>query len=170
MLPANYEWIYKETAPAWTLELAKFYGVQFAPGHASATIDAWEKEVSAPAHFYYPWCGLTEAVMMRRAGITPPPTFLRALAWADWGFPADKGPEFGDILVFTWTSGSDKGGSHVTEYVGEDENDYHCLGGNQSHLVNIERFPKSELHAARRPLGHLGLGKRMLNPNGVRVG
>lgn len=164
--PPAYAWLLADDIPDWTAELLKEYGTVFQHAPPPPTIVEWEKEIGAFSNGYYAWCGLTQAAMMKRAGIKPPAIPLRAISWATWGTPV-AAPELGDILVFTWTMGSDRGGSHVTSYVGEDEEGfYHCLGGNQSHCVDIGRFPKSELHAARRPIGHSGLGKRLLSPTG----
>jgi hypothetical protein len=54
--------------------------------------------------------------------------------------------KLGDILVFKRT-----GGGHVGLYIGEDDECYHCLGGNQGDTVNIVRKAKNRIYAIRRP-------------------
>ncbi len=54
-------------------------------------------------------------------------------------------PMLGDILTF-----KRDGGGHVGIYVGEDDECYHVLGGNQSNAMNVTRILKSRLHKARR--------------------
>lgn len=118
------------------------------PGN-SPTIMAWAAEVGLK-HSYtadaVPWCGLFMALVATRAGKMPPTGPLWALNWMNFGSPAGQ-PCLGDVLVFVRP-----GGGHVTMYVGEDRDGYyHCLGGNQSDSVSVERIAKYRLHGARRP-------------------
>lgn len=93
-----------------------------------------------------PWCGTFCAAAVAQAGIKPPPIAVRASQWATWGQPCD--PVVGAILVF-----QRPGGGHVAFACGEDDEAFHCLGGNQSDRVNITRIEKSRLIACRWPVG-----------------
>jgi uncharacterized protein (TIGR02594 family) len=55
-------------------------------------------------------------------------------------------PSLGDILVFERGSGG-----HVAFYIGEDNESFHVLGGNQGNKVSIVRMAKSRCLAVRRP-------------------
>jgi len=152
MLPSRYGWLAREPGPKMLVEALKLYGTLEAPGAKNnPTIVAWAKEVGGEVADVYkadsiPWCGLFMAVVAKRAGKEPPPHPLWALSWSAFGAKADA-PALGDVLVFTRS-----GGGHVTLYVGEDRDAFHCLGGNQSDRVCIERIAKGRLYAARRPL------------------
>lgn len=106
-------------------------------------VGGWQKEMFSTDQT--PWCGLFAAFCVKQAGYKPPAGWQRALAWAAFGVESHD-PMLGDILVFTR-----KGGGHVGFYVGEDDQSYHVLGGNQSDQVCIRRFFKDTLYCARRP-------------------
>lgn len=162
MLPARYQWLAREPGPKMLVEALKLFGTLEGPGNANnPTIIAWAKEVGGEVADVYradsvPWCGLFMAVVAKRAGKDLPQHPLWALSWAAWGAKVDK-PMLGDVLTFTRN-----GGGHVTLYIGEDADNYHCLGGNQSDQVCITRIAKGRLYAARRPLYRV-------QPENVRV-
>jgi uncharacterized protein (TIGR02594 family) len=147
-LPAAYAWLYNEPGPKILLEAIKLYGTYEKPGTAdNPEILAWANEIGQGKvynHDSIPWCGVLVGVAAVRAGKAIPKTPLWALSWADFGTAVDR-PMLGDVLTF-----KRDGGGHVTLYVGEDEDAYHCLGGNQSDQVNITRIAKSRLYRARR--------------------
>lgn len=105
----------------------------------------------AYTHDSIPWCGLTVAYVLAKAGFRPQfgstdtKRFLFARSWAEYGVPLTKGKK-GAILVFTRD-----GGGHVSLYESEDANYYYVRGGNQSDQVNVMRYPKSRLLAIRWP-------------------
>lgn len=99
-----------------------------------------------------PWCGLFAAHCMDDARQSLPAIPLRALAWSTWG-QACK-PCVGAVLTF-----QRKGGGHVGFYVGEDDEAYHVLGGNQGDAVSVTRIAKSRLAASRWPAGQPITGK-----------
>ena len=148
-IPAEYAWLEREGAPRMLVEALALYGTAEIKGNASnPTILAWAKEIgvsNAYTNENIPWCGLAMAVVAKRAGKEPPHDPLWALNWRNFG-KSVPAPMLGDVLVFTRT-----GGGHVTMYIGESANDYHCLGGNQGDRVCIVREPKSRQHWARRP-------------------
>ncbi|MCG7944943.1 MAG: TIGR02594 family protein [Candidatus Thiodiazotropha taylori] len=57
-------------------------------------------------------------------------------------------PTLGDILVFS--RGTEEWKGHVGFYMGETEDTYWVLGGNQSNAVSIKQYTKSRLISARR--------------------
>ena len=71
----------------------------------------------------------------------------------------------GDILVF-----KRDGGGHVGFYIGEDNDCYHVLGGNQSNAMNVTRILKSRLFQARRTAWSIAqpanVRKIILDPKG----
>ncbi|WP_172328399.1 hypothetical protein [Mangrovicoccus sp. HB161399] len=67
--------------------------------------------------------------------------------WLQFGEPT-KSPRPGDILVF-WRGSVNGTAGHVGFYAGEDETNYHVLGGNQSNAVDISRVAKDRLLGAR---------------------
>jgi uncharacterized protein (TIGR02594 family) len=151
MLPLRYQWLAREPGPRMIVEALKLFGTLEGKGATNnLTIFAWAQEVGGDVADVYkadsiPWCGLFMAVVAKRADKVPPPHPLWALSWAAFGQKIDK-PMLGDVLVFTRA-----GGGHVALYVGEDDDCFHILGGNQSDQVCIVRKPKAQLYAARRP-------------------
>jgi uncharacterized protein (TIGR02594 family) len=136
--------------PAMLVEARKFIGTAEAPGPANnPAILEWAAELGLSNVYTadaIPWCGLFMALVAHRADKPLPAGPLWALNWSNFGSPAGQ-PCLGDVLVFVR-----EGGGHVTMYVGEDRQGYfHCLGGNQSDKVCVERIAKSRLHAARCP-------------------
>ena len=150
-LPASYAWLGNEPGPKMLIEALRLFGTVEGAGAAdNPTILAWAREVGVGAtysHDAIPWCGLFMAVVAKRAGKEIPATPLWALAWADFGRPVTDTPMLGDVLTF-----KREGGGHVTMYVGEDAQAFHCLGGNQHDRVCITRIAKSRLYRARRPV------------------
>lgn len=139
------------TPPRMVREALALYGVTEAPGiKNNAVIVNWAKETNIQGDNWYsndsiPWCGLFMAVVAQRANWQPPNEALRALAWAEFGNKSPQ-PSRGDVLVF-----KRKGGGHVGIYVGETENTYWVLGGNQKNRVCLAELDKKRLHACRRP-------------------
>lgn len=150
MLPKQYLWLAKEPGPQMLLQSLAIFGTKEFPGTAdSPVILAWAEEVglrNAYKHDETAWCGLTMAIVAKRAGwdYNPGGNSLWARNWALWG---TKQPlaMLGDVLVFPRGTGG-----HVAEYIGEDDTHYHILGGNQSDQVSITRKPKLPIIAIRR--------------------
>ena len=140
----------QEPAPKILKEALKLYGTKEVRGDGnSLEILSWAKEVGGWIATYYtqdaiPWCGLFMAIVCKRAGLPYNQKALSALSWAGWGVPVQT-PMLGDVLTFTRS-----GGGHVGIYVGDDDQYYHVLGGNQSDAVTITRISKLRLYAARR--------------------
>lgn len=168
-LPKEYAWILKEPGTKMVQEFVKIYGTTEVPGEGdNPIILEWAKEVGLSGKYKHDataWCGLEMAVIAKRAGKELPPDPLWALNWALFGHKVSDGAKFGDVLVF-----KRDGGGHVALYIGEDDECYHCAGGNQSDASNIIRKPKNRIYAIRRP--HYTnqpacVRKIILSPNGV---
>lgn len=151
-LPAAYRWLLELGAgcPRTIEEALKVFGTKEAAGAAnSQVIMDWAAETGLKAVYTadaIPWCGLLAAVICKRAGKALPKDPLWALNWAKFGEDVGQ-PGLGDILTFTR-----EGGGHVGFYVGEDQEAFHVLGGNQSDAVTITRIAKTRLYRARRPV------------------
>jgi uncharacterized protein (TIGR02594 family) len=105
-----------------------------------------------------PWCGLFAAIAAHRAGCEVPAQFLRARIWSEFGDPVEA-PVVGDVLVF-WRGKRHGTAGHVALYVGDDDEAFHVLGGNQRDAVTVMRIARNRLLAARRapvkPGAHAG--------------
>lgn len=137
--------------PVWLADARAYVGLQEGVGASdNPTILAWAREMGGWIASWYthdsiPWCGLFVAVMMKRSSIKLPVDPLAALHWASWGQPLTVGVP-GAVLVF-----SRLGGGHVGFYVGEDDEAYHVLGGNQGDSVDIARVDKARCVGIRWP-------------------
>lgn len=149
-LQPEYSWLLKEPAPRILLEAIKLYGTKEITGNKhNPTIISWANEIGGWIDGYFtndeiPWCGLFMAVCAKRISHPFDQTALGAMNWLKFGIAA-KVPMLGDVMVFTRT-----GGGHVGLYVGEDDDCYHILGGNQDNMVKISRLKKGRFAGARR--------------------
>lgn len=97
-----------------------------------------------------PWCGDYVETAIKKS--LPKETFTGNLAknpywaknWLELG--VNTTPVYGAVIVF-----GREGGGHVGFVVGEDEDDYYVLGGNQSNAVNISRMSKTRMLGTRWP-------------------
>ena len=143
----SYDWLKNEKSTKILVEAFKHLGVKEIVGKENNPIILeWAKElgVSWYVNDEIPWCGLFIAYCTKTAGLDVVKSPLMALSWANYGTAVDE-PMLGDILTF-----KRQGGGHVGIYVGEDEDCYHVLGGNQSNSVSITRIAKIRLYKARR--------------------
>lgn len=151
-LEGRYQWLNHMNPPVMLREMLKLYGLKEVKGKEhNPVIIGFAKEIGGEIASWYdtdekPWCGLVMGIAAKRAGWPVPKGFavLRALEWAKWGLPAQ--PMLSAVMVF-----EREGGGHVGLYIGEDDECYHILGGNQSNAVNITRIAKDRLVAARLP-------------------
>ena len=97
-----------------------------------------------------PWCGLFvgHCVGASLPDEVLPPVVLRARAWEKFGVPTK--PQLGAVMVF-WRRSPDSGLGHVGFYVGEDNDTYFIVGGNQSNMVSVARLRRNRMLAARWP-------------------
>jgi uncharacterized protein (TIGR02594 family) len=95
----------------------------------------------------FPWCGdFVETCILRALPDEPVPNNAYwARNWVSWGVEAK--PQIGAVMVF---SRGPKSG-HVGFYVGETNEYYIILGGNQNNSVSKSKIAKSRLLAARMP-------------------
>jgi len=166
-LPLAYQWLGQEGTPRHLLKAVELYGVTEAIGSKNnPVILGWAKETSLDNVYNadsIPWCGLFMAVVMQRAGRQPVKDPLWAANWSKFGVES-KTPMLGDVLVFTRN-----GGGHVGLYVGEDNQAFHVLGGNQGDKVSIVRITKARLSSVRRPAYNvqpINIRKVVLKSNG----
>ena len=151
-----------DEAPDWLLTMRSISGLSEKPGAADEPkILAMADEIARIFpdmqsycdqynHDTIPWCGLTVAYTMAKAGIRPPfvagsdtDCFLWAKSWAsDSGYQILKTPRLGCVVVLTRS-----GGGHVTVYESTSGSNYMCRGGNQSDAINLAAFPKSNVVA-----------------------
>lgn len=155
-LPANYEWLNTiDQLPRTIQEALKLHGTHEIVGPGSnKEILLWRDElndagfrVTGYSNDDIPWCGLFAAIVAKRAGKTPVHEPLWARNWVNFGNRTQQAG-LGDCLVFKRGEVS----GHVTWYVGEDDECYHCLGGNQSDQVCFTRIEKSRCIGIRRPI------------------
>lgn len=157
-LPAQYQWLNKEPSPKILLEALKHYGVlEHRDKDNNPDILKWAQELGGKVEDVYtadsiPWCGLFIGIVVKRARgveeVVKDP--LWALNWSTYGVKAECA-KLGDILTFVRKTSDGKKAGHVAIYVGEDNEAYHILGGNQSDKVSIARIKKDRLYAIRRP-------------------
>ena len=105
------------------------------------------------------WCGLYVGHCIRTAYPSQrlPWFYFRGRPWRNYGVEAE--PQLGAILLF-WLRWRNSPFGHVGFYWGEDEDNYHVLGGNQHATVLVERFPKHRLIGCRWPPGAAAPGIR----------
>lgn len=168
-LPNQYSWLLQEPGTKMVQEFIKIYGVTEVPGpNDNPIIMEWARETGLQdvyQHDAVAWCGLTMAVIAKRANKELPHDPLWALNWSLFGRKVDDGAMFGDVLVFKRA-----GGGHVGLYLGEDHECYHVGGGNQSDTTNIVRKPKRRIYAIRRPIYSIQpacVRQILLSPEGV---
>jgi hypothetical protein len=148
-LPKNWQWLEKETGPKLLLEALKLYGTTEVPGiKNNPEIMAWAKELGLKDYTAdsIPWCGLAMAYFVKQAGYTVVASPLWAQNWKNFGVKKKISEAMlGDVLVYVRD-----GGGHVNIYVGEDNNYFYGIGGNQSDMVNITKIAKSRCISVNR--------------------
>jgi len=149
-VPAKYQWLEQlDVLPKMVRAALDSYGVAETNGPANTPeIMGWAAETGLRASYaadVVPWCGLFMAHVALKAGKVIPQKPLWALNWSRFGVDGGQ-PELGDVLTFTRN-----GGGHVGLYIGEDDDCYHVLGGNQGDKVCIKPIAKERLYAVRQP-------------------
>ncbi len=170
MPPKEYSWLLNEAHPAILLHMVAICGTMEGLGTSdNPIILGWAKELGLDdiyKHDDVPWCGLTVALCVKRAGLNGIKTPLWAKAWAEWGTKQSQAM-LGDVLVFDRKGG----GGHVGIYVGEDKEAFHVIGGNQRDSVCITRILKNRLFAIRRTAWQIeqpaNVRRIMLAPTGA---
>lgn len=111
-------------------------------------IVGWAKDVGVEDSYSdsdIPWCGLFEGKIQVDAQCKIPDEPLWALDWNKFGFKLTE-PAYGATLVF-----KRNGGGHVGNYISEEEDYFHVLGGNQGNKVCIKKIAKANLVGIRWP-------------------
>lgn len=148
-LPKEWEWLLQYDGPKTIVEALQHYGILEIKGKGSnPDITKWAKELNVEGQYTndeIPWCGLFVGIVIKRTGRIPVSMPLWARNWVHFGVQA-KVPSLGDILVFKRGAGG-----HVGFYIGETEDAYAVLGGNQSNSVTITWILKNRLIDARHP-------------------
>jgi uncharacterized protein (TIGR02594 family) len=154
---SNYAWLDKVgELPRMVSKARDLLGTKEVIGKAdNPVIIGWAKEVGGDTAQVctsdsVAWCGLFMAVVAKRAGKTPPAAPYWALNWQKFGLSGGQ-PELGDVLTFVRTTPAGKKAGHVALYVGEDDECFHVIGGNQSDQVCFTRIDKDRLVAVRQP-------------------
>jgi uncharacterized protein (TIGR02594 family) len=175
-LPKAYAWLAKEPAPKMLVVAVSLYNTAEIPGPKhSPLIMGWLDELgfSWIKDDETPWCGTAMAICAKRAGKKVNPNMPRAKWWMTYGNHVDlEDAALGDILVFDGGSRGSAAG-HVGQYVAEDDDYFHVLGGNQSNRFLIARILKSRCVAVRRTPWAIAqpenISKRFVNPQGVLI-
>ncbi len=98
------------------------------------------------------WCAAFACTMLEKGGYRSPRS-AAARSFLTYGREIVK-PKRGAILVFT-RGPADANTGHVGFYVGETQNEFLVLGGNQGNCVSVQRYPKERLVAVRWPTDRL---------------
>lgn len=151
----------KTFAPKLIEEAIKYMGIQEILGKDhNPIIMQWAEELGLRKTYTsdeIPWCGLYVAIVCKRANKEVVKDPLWARNWLKFG-TKQAVAMLGDILVFSRGTGG-----HVGFYVGEDNECYHVLGGNQSNKVGVTRILKTRCIGIRRPKW------KIAQPESVRV-
>jgi uncharacterized protein (TIGR02594 family) len=145
--------------PPWLLTMRAITGLTETPGSESNPkimamsdyIAQKYPEMASYAAVYtgddIAWCGLTVAYCCATADIRPPfgSTDTERYLWAqsfayDPNFREIDDPVLGALVVMTRS-----GGGHVTLWEGETNGSNKCRGGNQSDMVNVANYSKSDV-------------------------
>lgn len=148
ILPDSYRWLLDVGAlPRMVTAALQYYGIEERAGAANnPTIIGWGRDLGLNYdEDKTPWCGLFMARVAKDTGRSAPKDPLWALNWAKFGNEGGQ-PDLGDILVFTRN-----GGGHVGLYIGEDDQNYHVLGGNQGDRVCFLGYDRNRLYTVRQP-------------------
>lgn len=165
VLPKDFEFLKNETQIPLIREMLKISGTKEAPGDGdNPVILEWAKELGLEnlyKHDEQPWCGLTIAIVTKRAGYEPVKDPLWALNWAKFGQKVEKAG-LGSILVFRrYNHLGQLIGGHVGQYAAEDQLDYWVWGGNERDMVTIVPVRKDRLEAIVVPAGGPAAGRQV---------
>lgn len=98
------------------------------------------------------WCSAAHCWVHAQAGQAHTKS-AAALSWKDWGVPINK-PVYGCTIV----GDRGNGRGHVGFYVGETDDSYIIMGGNQSDAYGVNHYPKTGMSS-----WHFRKSKRAVN-------
>ncbi len=140
------------TIPLWLTVARMSLGLKEVPGPLSnPLILRWARDISAPSWYQdddQAWCAVWMNRLMMACQLPLAGRgfdLLRAKSFETGGRPLDR-PTLGAVLVFSRPEGA-----HVGLYLGEREDAYYVLGGNQGNAVSEAWIAKSRLTAMRWP-------------------
>lgn len=134
----------EDVTPPWIDQMLLVKGLH--EGRNFAELYAWLKSAgSAVNPKTTAWCGDAVETAIRRAlpDETLPANPFASIAYLEFGVRLDR-PAVGAVLVF-WRGRPDGWQGHVGFYVGEDEQHYFVLGGNQSDAITITKIRKRRI-------------------------
>lgn len=151
-LDPRFDYLRRPDMPRMIREGMRTHGTTEVYGAGNnAAIIQWGKELGIGSWYKkdsIPWCGVWMAKTAKDADKDYPSAFYRAQSWLQFGERAYD-PSIGDVLVFErGVKGSGKG--HVGLYVGETNDYFYVLGGNQRDTVKVSRISKDRFMQARR--------------------
>lgn len=173
-IPAQYQFLTKVEIPLVKVALS-YHGLREIKGKGSdPVIIGWAKKLNVSAVYTdddMAWCGVFIGGCMLECGLTPPKGYdvMRALKYRDWGQKVTT-PALGDVIsVKRFDAKGNLVGGHVGIVVGEDEQAWHVLGGNQKDEVSVTRIGKQRDAVFTRPrvTGYGTVKLPRLNPNGT---
>jgi len=95
------------------------------------------------------WCAAFLGAMLERAGLRSTRA-LNARSYLEWGEAVDlRHAKPGDVVVF-WRGSPEDWRGHVGFFSARAGTHIEVLGGNQSNMVNVQRYPVSRLLGVRR--------------------
>lgn len=145
----------------WLDEAKHLLGLKEGPDALdNPTILDWASEVGVKSTYKsddVAWCGLFVAhcISATLPGEPLPHDLLAARAWERFGHATQPTP--GAVMVF-WRVSPTSGKGHVGFYLGEDDDAYYILGGNQSDSVSVTWVTKARFVAARWPVSVAQIG------------
>lgn len=151
-IPKEYQFLTKEIVPLHLAFALGYYGLKEIEGEKSNPVilemaDALNVQVGS---FYNnddtPWCAIFAGFVLKNCGEDYPKGYdaMRAKSYQTIGI-GQRQAMLGDMLIL-----ERDGGGHVCFYVGEDDWNFHVLGGNQKNMVCIVPIEKSRVIAIRR--------------------
>ena len=147
------------TSPPWIVEAVKWVGTKEGAGKLNNPVvvafykDAGFGGVKDDA---VPWCAAFVGACLMRVGIKATGS-LWAIDYSGWGANV-KRPTFGAIAYKKRKNKSGKVvGGHVGFVVGWDRAHVYILGGNQSDMVNVSKYKRSDIEGYRYPVGLMPL-------------
>lgn len=133
----------------WLAEALRIHGLH--ERRDNRTLREWfDKSVAWIDPKEIPWCGAFIATTFRRwrPDIKLPDNPLGAKNWKQFGVACE--PQLGAVLTFHRGNPASWQG-HVAEYLGESDDSFYVVGGNQSDAVTKTWIAKSRLHSSRWP-------------------